>query len=324
MIKMPLKVPLIIKQLEALKQRLYQNHPKLPQIEYDLAKRWRGYRGEKAIQYYLKLIDDSDLYIFNNLRLKIKDTFFEIDTLILTSYYFLIFQVKNYRGEEISFENYFNQCTRTINGQRETIDDPLLQAKRHKILLINWLNKNKITMFIPMEEFVVISNSKCLITTSPNHPTARQKVIRPTGILSKVEWCNSKHMETKFSNKELRKLANSLLKNHVTELPNVLEYYQIPDEDIIKGISCPKCSFKPMVKIKGYWKCTNCSTLSKNAYLKGIKDYVYLYGQEITNKQLRDFFQISSRYVAKDILQENCVNSSGKNSQTIYILPLLE
>ncbi|MCD8510646.1 MAG: NERD domain-containing protein [Bacillus sp. (in: Bacteria)] len=91
MIILPLKMPLIINQLEALIPRLHPNHPKLPEIEYDLNKRRRGYRGERSLLYHLSIIDDTDVYIFHNLRTKVKDCHFETDTLILTKEFFLIF-----------------------------------------------------------------------------------------------------------------------------------------------------------------------------------------------------------------------------------------
>ncbi|MCD8510647.1 MAG: hypothetical protein LRY73_12775 [Bacillus sp. (in: Bacteria)] len=103
-------------------------------------------------------------------------------------------------------------------------------------------------------------------------------------------------------------------------MPNVLEIYHLSKQDIANGIRCPDCGALPMLRMKGIWICPNCSYLSTNAHLKALEEYVYLYGTEITNKQLREFLQLPSRSCAKEILKVNCKKQSGKGNQTIYHL----
>ena len=63
----PVSLPEEIRQLQALLGRLPEEHEKSPLIEKDLAKQLRGFKGEKALAYYLDFLPEKDFYIFHNL-----------------------------------------------------------------------------------------------------------------------------------------------------------------------------------------------------------------------------------------------------------------
>jgi hypothetical protein len=65
--------PIKITYLEALLRRLPYDHPKRSRIEEDLFKRRGGYRGEKALDQFLKIIPlNEDFLILNASTLKWK------------------------------------------------------------------------------------------------------------------------------------------------------------------------------------------------------------------------------------------------------------
>ncbi|MGG1572383.1 nuclease-related domain-containing protein [Fictibacillus sp. NRS-1165] len=84
MIVKPLKIPLIIEKTEALLRRLPQHHPKRPIIEKELASRYKGYRGEQSLDFYLQELPPKNHLIFHDIRLSVLNTEFQMDLLILT------------------------------------------------------------------------------------------------------------------------------------------------------------------------------------------------------------------------------------------------
>ena len=87
------KVPIRLKQAEALRNRLSVHHKKVPEIENEIARRRKGFRGEQNLDYHLSFLPDSNNYtIFKHSQLKDRHTF-QIDTLLISPYYALIIEV---------------------------------------------------------------------------------------------------------------------------------------------------------------------------------------------------------------------------------------
>jgi hypothetical protein len=60
----------------------------------------------------------------------------------------------------------------------------------------------------------------------------------------------------------------------------------------------------PMNRSYGFWCCSSCKHSSNDAHIHALDDYNYLFGEEITNKQLRTFLHISSRTSATKFLSK--------------------
>ncbi|WP_052144744.1 nuclease-related domain-containing protein [Halalkalibacter okhensis] len=111
-VKKERKIPLKILKLEALLRRLPAHHSIRNKIEEELKKRKAGYRGEQAIDYHLKTQPIDDGLILHDNRLKQgKDHFFQIDTLIVTTRFFMILEIKNITGT-LYFDQEFQQLIR--------------------------------------------------------------------------------------------------------------------------------------------------------------------------------------------------------------------
>lgn len=83
---------------EALFRRLKKNDSNLSRIQKDYLKHITGYRGEEMVDYKLRTQTNSDFRIFHDLRFRVNHHFFQIDTLILTSSFLLILEIKNIKG----------------------------------------------------------------------------------------------------------------------------------------------------------------------------------------------------------------------------------
>ncbi len=103
---------------------------------------------------------------------------------------------------------------------------------------------------------------------------------------------------------------------------SILDLYNIDKEDIMTGVFCSNCNQLSMNRIYGTWLCPHCYEKKKEAHLDTIYQYYLLFGQEITNRQLRDFLRISSHSLSTRILNSVAPTTRGKNKDKVHILNL--
>lgn len=316
------KIPLKIRKLEALLRRLHHSHPKYSEVEEELAKSLAGFKGEQSLDYYLRSLPDQEYFIFHDLRLSDGAYFFQIDTLILSTSFILILEVKNISGTLI-FDPAFQQLIRTNNGMEEVFSDPIQQVNYQTFKFTEWL-KNKHFPAIPIEPLVVMANSNTIIKTSLHHKLPLQSVIRSTKLLEKIYEYKESHKEEKFSKKDIRKLCNLLLTWHVPKNFDVLQRFQINRSDLLMGVHCPKCKKLSMERKWGKWVCTTCSFSSRDAHKNALNDYFLLFQSSITNEQFRNFLQLPSSSIAYKLLTSMNLPHSGTKRWREYDLFLDE
>jgi hypothetical protein len=317
------KYPISIQKLEAILIRSPKKasfSAKRSLIEEELHKQKAGFYGEKSIDYYLRFLPDKKYFILHDLRLANKFGFFQIDTLILSERFFVILEIKNIKGT-IYFDENFNQLIRSVDGKEEGFSDPIQQIKRQQLEFLQWLhNENIIFPSIPTETFVVISNPSTIIKASATNSFLKETVMHRTSILQKINEVHKKHTSEIIQINELKKLALKLKKKHVENNPDLLKRFNIEKSELVKGVCCPSCRSLPMIRKNRAWFCTSCSFFSEHAHIDSLKDYSLLIGQTITNRQLRNFLCLSSRFTTTNILKSLNLKHSGKTKGTIYDL----
>ncbi|MCR2821505.1 nuclease-related domain-containing protein [Lederbergia panacisoli] len=312
-------IPLIIFMLEALLRRLPQNHLKRGDIEEELSRRWAGFRGEQSLDYYVEgLLGRGQYVVFHDLRLPISDEkFFQINTLILTSSYFIILERKNMLGE-LFFDP--NQLERKLDDKVDIFPNPILQAENQQYFLTALLEKHAVPR-LPNTSFVVITNPKSIIKPNPNYPAVSQKVIRPPNIRSKLEMVSNKYSNPVLDKKDIQRITRLLLKLHTPAWPNV-ERFGITEDELLPGMYCDECK-QLSIKRKGKsWVCEICDRKDKSALRNALIDYVLLVGSKITNSKFRKFVGISSVHVASKILKSLNLLYKGDRRHRKYELKL--
>ncbi|MED3984662.1 nuclease-related domain-containing protein [Peribacillus simplex] len=312
------KVPLAIRKLRALACRLPPNHPKIPVIMNDLKKREAGYKGECSIDFPLSFLEPKSYFIFHDLRLQDQSRYFQLDTLLVSKKYALIIEVKNIAGA-IYFDPHFNQLIRTIEGKETAFPDPIIQVSRQESQLTNWFLKNGFPS-LPILSLIVISNPQTIIRTSPENHKLHYKVIHRDALPSKIKQMEDSITDSSFSEKDLKKAIRLMNKHHIDADFSILERYNLTEEDLIKGVICENCKGNQLFRRHGTWICNQCQQPSKTAHIQALRDYFYLLGSTITNRQLRDFLNISSASSATRILQSLNLTSRGANKGRVYSL----
>lgn len=318
MIVKELSVPERIFILEAILERLLQAYPRKTAIQQDLAKVTAGFKGEKAVSYYLDFLPEKENFIFHSLRLPSGKHYFQIDYLILTTRYALILECKNFYGT-LFFDDAFQQLIRTTNEKEEGFQDPISQAKWHQKQLVSWLFSHNISL--PVEYFVVISNPSTILKTNPKNRQALNKVVHGHSLLDKIEELDGRYREEVLNAKELRKLSKLLLKSHTDETFDVLKKYGIDASDVLAGVRCPGCNQLRMIRQQRNWICPSCFMKDRSAHVAALRDYFYIMGPTITNKQFRDFVHLESEDTAQKLLRALNLHYSGEKKGRVYYKP---
>lgn len=311
------KAPDFIRSLEVLLRRLPGTHSKRALIENDLVRRRAGFRGEEAVDYFLK--DLAGFIILKDIRLSNGNGgFYQIDVLLLCSHFLLILEIKNISGT-IYFDPAFNQLIQARQENERGFLDPLIQAKRQQKELAKWLADRKI--HTPIEYLVVISNPSTVIKTSSYHKLALEKVLHASHLRERIDKLKENYPAEKLTDREIRKLSRAITKKHIHANYNVLKYYDIDIKEIITGIQCPACSRFSMKRMRGTWNCGNCHTADKEAHIRTLHDYLLLISSSITNQQFREFTHLSSSNIAKKLLTALKLPYTGEKKSRIYQIP---
>lgn len=242
------EIPRRILQLQALLGRLPVGHPKFNEFKEQLSKRLAGYKGEKAIDYQLSGVLEKELFIFNDLRLKDSEKYFQIDSLILARSYIILLEIKNIKGT-IYLDSKFHQLIRSLDGVETAFQDPITQSLRHKEQMQNWLKKHSFSD-IPVIPLVVISNSNTLIRTASNDLNhLSDKIVNALFLPTKLQKIHQLYKRPVLTEKEIKKLLRQIKKGHIEEKFSILESFSLNEGDIQKGVKCPKCNSLPMTRI---------------------------------------------------------------------------
>ncbi|UJL45998.1 NERD domain-containing protein [Virgibacillus sp. NKC19-16] len=305
-------------QLEALDRRLIPMHPEKGSVQKSLKNKRTGVKGEKEIAYPLRFLDEQKYFILHNLRIADEQGYFQIDTLILSTTYILILEVKNWYGTVIFGEN--GQVTRIGDeNNEEGFDNPIPQAKLQRHRLQRWL-RLQYDIEIPINFFVVISFPSTIIKSTTSQNLIPKEVIHKNDLYFKIEALSKKSAVTYMEKEPLMNLAKRLVAAHKPKDKSILDRFRITKNELMKGVFCPKCGAVPMVRDKRKWLCCTCKYGSIKAHMPTLIDYKLLIGDRISNGDAREFLQVESPYVVKGLLKKEDFIRIGEKSTRLYEL----
>ncbi|MHA6250712.1 nuclease-related domain-containing protein [Oceanobacillus sp. CAU 1775] len=294
------KKPLLLEKYEILVSRLSQHSPHHSQVAFDATNCLKGYEGELAVDYYLKLLPAADYTILQDLTLKVNHQTFQMDNLILTRNAIYIVEVKNFLS---SVSYHTASDTFVLNNGHRTFGtaNPINQAKIQKERLRMWLSINN-EPDLPIHCFAVISDSQTVLTIV-GEPTENSL------LLSHGEHIPWKIMELEKRYKETHNFPHQIigykLKNAATDFnKDILKEYSIHPNEIMPGIRCVGCNTLGMQRKGWTWKCKRCHVEDKLAAEKTINEYLLLIKPWITNKECQNFLVITSRNTCLGLLRK--------------------
>ncbi|WP_059104075.1 nuclease-related domain-containing protein [Shouchella shacheensis] len=315
--------PVQLTALEALTRRLPKGHQKQAQLDKEVGKWQAGYWGERSMGYFLSCLpDELSYWLYHSLRLRGGSRyFFQMDTLVLTTRYALILEVKNYAGD-VHFDQRLGQFTRsTLAGTSEAFGHPLEQVRRQQLQLERWFSRNGWPP-IPVVGLVVFSSSSTILQVTDAGNEFGQYVIRAESLPTRVKALNQSFPTNYVSISDISGLSSAFIKQH-TPLPfDPLSKHKIPATDLLLGVHCPKCETLPMEREKntGKWRCQICKHRAKDAHIRSLQDYALLLNGWITNREARRFLKIASDKATHRLLKGMRLQTRGASTSYSYNL----
>lgn len=317
MIVKPYAQTLYMEALISLNKRLKKNHPKYISLREDLNRNIAGDIGEEAVMSFLQKVKlPYKFFAFHNISL-FGESLFQMDILIITQYYAVIFEVKNIQGE-IEFKSHPYQLSRTLsNGVRNSFDSPEIQLQEY-IYQLNVIFKAG-GFSIPIYGAVVFPFTSSYIKTPPSETT----ILFRNEIKSYLR--KLKTHDSPLSLEVLDSLKKFILNKTTNYKPFPLaQHFAINPDDIIKGVECTICNLVGMKKVARHWICPKCRNISTNAHIKTIKEYFLIYKDSISNTECRQFLNLNNMYEANRILKNANLIKTGKYKDAKYKMEFIK
>ncbi|MEK4564396.1 NERD domain-containing protein [Alkalihalobacillus sp. FSL R5-0424] len=320
-ISKPRTKPLKLIALESLLRRLPASHPKRSLIKQEINKREIGFRGERAIDYYLDSLSSyQDINIIHDLRLKgVNGRFFQLDTLLLSPTVLIILEVKNLTGS-IYLNPLTQQLIRTSSSSEEILPYPLLQTQMQKNQLKEWLIYHQWPLF-PIFDYVVISDPLTRIVTDSSNQHLMSTMIHSGRLPETIKKHLNKTTSPFLNVQKYHELVSQLIHSNQEVVPKVCEEYKIQTNELQRGLFCTHCSSFSVKRAYGFWKCIQCTKHIDSAPLQALSDYYLLIHPTLTNRDLRHFLNLTSPQLAYSILKNHCPTSTGTYKDRTYAIP---
>ena len=305
-------VPAKLIALERVVRRLHHNHPQFDTVKQALYNAQSGHGGEQHIDSALASLHFTIPHlIFPNFRLKanhIPST--QIDILLLTSSYALVIEVKNWSGT-ITFQN-TGQAIQEKNGILRSMDCPIVQAEYYKENLLEWFLMNDIPL--PVHRVVIFPYASTLLIGADNRGVHFSKELPQ--IIRKLNKLPAQLQLQQFEALSIKlQAANQPFANE-----NICQHYGIQPNELMKGLYCSNCHNQLFKKNRRYYACTKCSTIPENPIQEAMIDWFTLFGNHVTNKDIRMLTGIEDSYKVQYLMKKTSFPSSGLNKGTVYHL----
>ncbi|GAA0437282.1 hypothetical protein GCM10008983_12600 [Lentibacillus halophilus] len=264
----------------------------------------RGYEGEVLFDSLTENLT-CDCFILNDLLLKVNNTLFQIDSLLISSRKIHLFEVKNLEGD------YNYEADKFFKLPQYEIINPLHQLGRSESLLRQLLLKDKINL--PIDASVVFINPEFTLYQAP----IDKPMILPTQIKNYLNQLNSAPSKL---NEQHKRLADKLISLHIEDPP----YKQRPPytyQDLQNGITCLACKSLSTAVEGRKLVCKECEheEIVAAAVMRAVEEFKLLFpDRKITTNTIYDWCQVVPfKKRVRRILDQNYTRI-GENRWTYY------
>lgn len=263
-------------------------------------------RGEVKFDKLAVEYLQEERYIINDLLLEVNNSFFQIDTVIISQSTIHFLDVKNFEGD-FYFESDKFYSMKTGHEYKNPVD----QLKRSTLLFRQLLQNLKQNYLVePLDIFI---NPEFTLYQAP----MKQPIIFPTQVNRFLKDINSTSSKL---NDGHRKLAEKLISLHHTKNPfAVIPNYSY--EQLRKGIVCPKCFSFSVVAEGRRCVCRDCKyeELAAKTVIRSVKEFKLLFPlRRITTVGVFEWCNgvLSQKQIRCAL--EKCYRSVGTHQWTYY------
>ncbi|WP_102347854.1 nuclease-related domain-containing protein [Bacillus sp. Marseille-P3661] len=265
----------------------------------------KGYEGELKFDSLAETLLE-ERYIINDLLLVVNNSYFQIDTLIISQGVIHLLDVKNYQGDYyLESDNLYSLTT------KREFKNPVNQLKRSATLFRQLLQNLKQNYLV--EASVIFINPEFTLYQAP----IGQPIIFPTQVNRFLKELNKTPSNLGEGHK---KLTQNLLTLHQTKNPHtILPAYNF--DQLQKGIYCHTCrSYQITIKNNNFI-CGKCGDVEKleQAILRNTEEFKLLFPErKITTQSIYDWCMVDlhKRTISR-VLKKN-YTVFGNTNDTYY------
>ena len=307
--------PKLLNGLLALEKRLPRTHEKYRYISEELYNTQAGYSGEKEYDRFMKEVrTDYPHAILHDLYLHYEGVYFQIDSLFISPEAIYISEIKN-RADQILITEHPTQFIQVNDvGKSRLFRSPIAELERKIQFLKKWLMQRNIEM--PVKGLVVFAyNNQIKIEGQTSMPII-------TTYEAPTYFRGLTPSKTIFGEKEIRKIAKTLIKSHREYNPfPLLTRYRIHPNHLEYGILCSLCPSRSIMTWSlRRWECSTCRLRETDSHLKAIDDWFMLMPGKLTNHAFCTFTGITNRHTAKRLLARSNLKQQGSGRGSRYEL----
>ncbi|MDN4606152.1 NERD domain-containing protein [Sporosarcina highlanderae] len=299
--------------LEAAMRRLPSHHEAIPALRLKHAAVKAGFGGEQELDKVFGGYSFSMKHgIFHDLSLA-SSTYFQMDTLFITPWYAVLFEVKNIAGELTVTENP-PQLIRTLDsGQVSGFKSPIAQLQSNCELFQDWLYSRDLSL--PVYGAVVMAYASQRIEVFDT----KTPVLFPSSVPSYIRKLPT--TSPLLDDATFDHLLLLLSSGHRQFIPSpICGTYSIRRSDIRTGVICPECGFIGMGWNRRRWECMNCGFRCSEAHKQAIRDWFLLFGGKMMNKDCREFLHLERQQNANRMLRDMNLHTEGANRNRTYTI----
>ncbi|WP_432363387.1 NERD domain-containing protein [Sporosarcina sp. UB5] len=289
------------------------HHEAIPALRSKHAAVQAGFGGEQELDKVFESYAFGMKHgVFHDLSLA-SSTYFQVDTLFITPWYAVLFEVKNIAGELTVTENPPQLIRVLDSGQVSGFKSPIAQLESNCELFRDWLYSRNVSL--PVYGAVVLAYIKQRIEVfDTNIPILFPSAV-PT-FIRKLPTTSPLLDDEAFAN-----LLSQLGSSHRHFIPSpICETYSIRRSDIRTGVICPGCGFIGMEKYMGGWRCPSCGGTSRDAHKQAIRDWFLLFGGGMRNKDCREFLKVDRQQTAHRLLASMDLEVEGAKRNRSYTM----
>lgn len=302
--------------LERLLLRLPEDHLQRQFLQVELYRSAAGKRGEERLaRKMVEFNPDENHRFLRNISLSLGEWRVQMDGILLTERGAIIIESKNISGQ-LYFDNQTGEFARTDEaGIRTIMEDPTSQLNKNIRFLTKFFKLHKIQL--PIKGIVVFTSKQCEFMSKPQ-----------SGVMCKtyqlIDYLfNILHSFPKMDTRpNLSKIDKLLQKNQspYKRIPLCQLYFIAPNE-LKPGIYCAACKSHRMIrKHRCGWKCELCQAVDPMALESTIQEYFSLVDIQLNNRQLRQFCNFGSPYMASRLLATFDFETTGALRNRSYQL----
>ncbi|WP_423410486.1 nuclease-related domain-containing protein [Heyndrickxia sp. MSNUG] len=273
--------------------------------KYYLSNLEKGFEGEVKFDLMAERIDE-ERYIINDLLLEINNSFFQIDTLIISQGMIHLLDIKNYEGNcYLADDKLYNVTT-----GRE-YKNPLNQLERSEGLFRLLLQNLKFNFLV--ESSLIYINPEFTLYQAPMD----KPYILPTQVPGFLRGLNQNPSKLGDSHK---KLAEKLISLHITKNPHTsLPTYTY--DQLEKGLYCKDCKSFATSAINYDIVCSRCGSHEKieHAIKRNVEEFKQLFPDRmVTTQNIYEWCKVNlSKRTISRVLKKN-YTSVGHTRDTHY------